>query len=385
MVTSSPIAATPIAFARAIVSAYQRYGQDPASALQEAQIAPDQLAKSDARITARQMEALSGNAMQELDDEALGWFSRRLPWGSYGMLARASISAPTLGVAITRWCRHHGLIAPDITLELLTAGETATIRITEHAAHVPQGSAVAGDFAQVKEEPATRAGDTEQKPPPPRSLALVPSLPEPIREFCLVSVLRNIHGLACWWVDSRIPLQAADFPFSPPPHANAYSVLFSGTSRFRQAQAAIIFDASYLSLPLRRDEKALQQMLQHALPLTVLQYRRDRLLVQRVRQTLVNYAQQTHNADVLSALLHVSPRTLHRQLKEEGATLQGLKDEVRQARAIELLHRSERPIKQVAEAAGFQNEKSFIRAFKGWTGTSPAEFRKQSKSIGSKP
>jgi len=32
----------------------------------------------------------------------------------------------------------------------------------------------------------------------------------------------------------------------------------------------------------------------------------------------------------------------------------------------------------VAEAAGFQNEKSFIRAFKGWTGQSPAEFRRQS-------
>jgi hypothetical protein len=61
----------------------------------------------------------------------------------------------------------------------------------------------------------------------------------------------------------------------------------------------------------------------------------------------------------------VSPRTLHRQLKEEGATLQGLKDEVRRTRAVELLHRTQRPIKQVAEAAGFENEKSFIRAFRG--------------------
>ena len=136
-----------------------------------------------------------------------------------------------------------------------------------------------------------------------------------------------------------------------------------------------------MKLPLRRDEKALQQMLQHALPLTVLQYRRDRLLVQRVRQTLASHAQQTHNAEALAALLHVSPRTLHRQLKEEGATLQGLKDEVRQARAVELLHRTERPVKQVAEAAGFRNEKSFIRAFKGWTGLSPAEFRRQSTPL----
>ena len=71
-------------------------------------------------------------------------------------------------------------------------------------------------------------------------------------------------------------------------------------------------------------------------------------------------------------------RTLHRQLKEEGATLQGLKDEVRRTRAVELLHRTQRPIKQVAEAAGFENEKSFIRAFRGWTGQSPAEFRRKS-------
>jgi AraC-like DNA-binding protein len=60
----------------------------------------------------------------------------------------------------------------------------------------------------------------------------------------------------------------------------------------------------------RRDEKALRQMLQRAVPLMVLQYRRDRLLVQ-----------------------------------------------------------------QVAAATGFRNEKSFIRAFRAWTGVSPAEFR----------
>ncbi|MES2952394.1 MAG: AraC family transcriptional regulator [Pseudomonadota bacterium] len=377
MVASSPIAATPMAFVRAIVAAYHRYGKDPAQALRQAQIAPEQVTKVDARITAWQMEALSGAAMQELDDEALGWFSRRLPWGSYGMLARASISAPTLQLALARWCRHHGLIAPDISLELSVADDVATIRITEHSKLSPEGSAVGGDFAQVEEEPAKRAGDTEQKPPPPRYPARAHSLPAPMREFCLVSVLRNIHGLACWLVDSRIALLGAQFPFAAPAHASAYAVLFSGPTTFGSGPACIRFDAQYLKLPLRRDEKALQQMLQHALPLTVLQYRRDRLLVQRVRQTLASHAQQTHSAEALATLLNVSPRTLHRQLKEEGATLQGLKDEVRQGRAIELLHRTGRPIKQVAEAAGFRNEKSFIRAFKSWTGLSPAEFRKQ--------
>jgi len=88
-----------MAFARAMVEAYARYRKDPSHALEMAQITPSALQQTNARITAWQMERLSETAMRELDDEALGWFSRRLPWGSYGMLARASISAPTLYVA----------------------------------------------------------------------------------------------------------------------------------------------------------------------------------------------------------------------------------------------------------------------------------------------
>jgi AraC-like DNA-binding protein len=355
-----------------MVQAYARYSKDPARALAQAQITPAQLAQAEARITAWQMERMSDAAMRELDDEALGWFSRRLPWGSYGMLARASISAPTLHVALSRWCRHHGLIAPDITLTLNIEGDTASIRLTENATPPGQGH---GAFAQVKEEPAKRAGDTEQEVQPTR----LARLPEPIREFCMVSVLRNVLGVACWLIDSRIALKDASFPFDAPPHQDAYAVLFAAPTRFQQAQAAIFFDARYLDLALRRDEKALQHMLQNALPLTVLQYRRDRLLVQQVRQLLGNQPQDTHSAEALAGLLNVSPRTLHRQLKEEGATLQALKDEVRHSKAAELLLRSPRPIKQVAEAAGFQNEKSFIRAFKGWTGQTPTEFRRSAR------
>jgi DNA-binding response OmpR family regulator len=44
-------------------------------------------------------------------------------------------------------------------------------------------------------------------------------LPPDLRELSLAFVLRNIHGLACWYVDSRIPLHAAQFPFPAPAHA----------------------------------------------------------------------------------------------------------------------------------------------------------------------
>lgn len=329
---------TPIAFVHAIVRAYEDAGRTPDAALTKAQITPALLSEPGARISAMQMELISGAAMQELDDEGLGWFSRRLPWGSYGLLARASLTAPTLGVALKRWCRHHGLLTGDITLTLAESGNLATLSLTEH-----------------------------------RDLGA-------LREFCLVSVLRNVLGLACWLVDSRIPLKGARFPFEPPAHAQVYPVLFSGPTEFEAPQACIRFDARYLGLPLRRDETALQHMLQRALPLTVLHYRRDCLLVQRVRQTLRAQPEQAHSADDLATLLHMSARTLHRQLKDEGATLQALKDEVRLQHAQDLLLRTGRPIKQVAQASGFLNDKSFIRAFRGWMGITPAEFRRRGSS-----
>jgi AraC-like DNA-binding protein len=339
-VSDQPVAATPMAFVRAIVAAYERRGQDPAKVLRLAQIAPAQLAEPDGRITSLQMEVLSGAAMQELDDEALGSFSRRLPWGSYGMVARAALSSPDLGIALKRWCRYHGLLVEDIAPEVGVTGACASVGIIERR----------------------ELGDS--------------------REFCLVHVLRNIHGLACWYVDSRIPLLGASFPFAEPPHAPAYQLMFpGGPLAFAADRAEIRFDAGYLALPLRRDEKALRQMLRRAVPLMVLQYRRDRLLVEQVRQALAAHPAQAHSAEDIAELLHVSPRTLHRQLKDEGATLQRLKDEVRCGRAKDLLYRSAMPLKQVAEATGFRNEKSFIRAFRAWTGVSPGEFRRTAAAV----
>jgi AraC-like DNA-binding protein len=327
-------AATPIAFVRAILLAFEKYGASPAEVLRQAQIAPESLLDADARITARQMELVSAAAMRQLDDEALGWFSRRLPWGTYGMLCRASLPSPDLGVALKRWFRHHGLLTGDLELRLDVSPErVAVVSLRERL-----------DLG-------------------------------PMREFCLLSYLRFVHGYACWALDSRIPLLGVAFPFPRPPHGAVYPLLFPGPVSFGAPDARFGFDAKYLSLPQRRDDDALRAMLQRPLPLTVLQYRRDRLLVQRVRRLLGAGLAQVGDADAVARQLLVSTRTLHRQLEREGASLQGLKDEVRRELALQLLCRTRLPVKQVALEVGFASEKSFARAFKGWTGRSPSHAR----------
>ena len=332
-VSAPPRAATPIAFVRSVLLAYERYGQDPGPALQAAQITPALLADPLACITAAQMETLCNTAMRALDDEALGWFSRKLPWGSYGMLCRASLGAPNLGVAIKRWCRHHRLLTDDLVLALRIEGDEAVVTLTEQQA-----------FGVL-------------------------------REFCLVTILRYLHGYACWAIDSRIPLRGVTFPFPEPAHGQVYPLIFPGPTLFNAPHAGFRFDARYLSLALRRDESALQTMLERALPLTVLQYRHDRLLQQSVRALLRTRSAELRNAEALAMALGVSTRSLHRQLQHEVVPLQALRDEVRREVALDLLHRTDWPVKQIAHTVGFLNEKSFSRAFKSWTGHAPSEMR----------
>ena len=322
-----------MAFIRAIAQALEAGGMSVSAALEKAQIEPKRLKKANARVTALQMEVLSATAMQALDDEALGWFERRLPWGSYGMLVRASLTAPNLGVALKRWCRHHNLLTHTVALHVREHNGVAQLHLEEQR---PLGTA---------------------------------------QEFCVVSVLRNALGVACWLTDSRIALQCTTLRFAAPKHHASYRVLFDGPTQFGAAHNSLQFDAGYLSLPIRRDETALQHMLERALLLTVRPYRRDRLLVERVRQTLAQHPEHSHNADALAAWLNMSARSLHRQLKEEGASLQALKNNVRQHMAMAQLQRTQKPIKQIAQACGFRNEKSFIRAFKTWTGSPPQAYR----------
>jgi len=325
-----------MAFVRAIVLAYERYGADPQGALQRARISRSQLARPSARVDAEQFESLSAAAMQELDDEALGWFSRRLPWGTYGMLCRASLGSPTLGVALKRWCRHHRLLTEDVLLRL------------------EEGP---GPGARLVIEQRRELGA--------------------MREFCLVSSLRYVHGYACWLVDSQLPLREVTFPFPAPRHQAVYPLLFPGPVRFEAAHAGLHFEAGDLALSPRRDEPALRTMLRRALPLTVRQYRRDRRLVARVRTHLGDAPSSGATAQDVAAALHLSVRSLHRQLASEGASLQRIKDEVRCRRALTLLGRTPLAIKRVAMEVGFADEKSFSRAFRQWTGESPSGYRRR--------
>lgn len=73
--------------------------------------------------------------------------------------------------------------------------------------------------------------------------------------------------------------------------------------------------------------------------------------------------------------LGLSTRTLQRKLASEQLTFSLLIQQVRMTRACRLLIWTRLPITKIAYQTGYTKLSSFSRAFHGWTGASPREFR----------
>jgi AraC-like DNA-binding protein len=88
--------------------------------------------------------------------------------------------------------------------------------------------------------------------------------------------------------------------------------------------------------------------------------------------------QDIANAPSLAAiakLLEISDRSLRRQLREQGISFRGLRDELRMQIALKYLRTTELANEDIALALGFSDAANFRRAFRRWTGKSPSEIR----------
>ena len=82
--------------------------------------------------------------------------------------------------------------------------------------------------------------------------------------------------------------------------------------------------------------------------------------------------------------LALTKRTLQRKLAEESSSYQEVLTATRRELAQHYLARSSVSLAEVAYLLGFQDGNSFIRAFRGWTGQTPGEYR-ASNTQGARP
>ena len=99
-------------------------------------------------------------------------------------------------------------------------------------------------------------------------------------------------------------------------------------------------------------------------------------LIGRLRKILLDQlpnggADQERVADVL----HMSARTLHRKLRQEGTSYREQLDEVRRELSLQYMKHQQLSLMDIASQLGFSNCSNFARAFKRWVGKTPQEYR----------
>jgi AraC-like DNA-binding protein len=81
------------------------------------------------------------------------------------------------------------------------------------------------------------------------------------------------------------------------------------------------------------------------------------------------------SGDHIAEQLAMHRRTLHRRLKARGTTFQQVLDDVRWDLSRQLLGLTMLPLDRVASATGYADTSTFVRAFRRWSGTTPARWR----------
>jgi AraC-like DNA-binding protein len=79
----------------------------------------------------------------------------------------------------------------------------------------------------------------------------------------------------------------------------------------------------------------------------------------------------------IAAALGVSVRTLQRRLGRSGLCFEDVTKEMRLEQAVDLLARTESRILDIALDLGYSDHAHFTRAFRGWMGLSPLEYRRR--------
>ncbi|WP_437959480.1 AraC family transcriptional regulator [Sorangium sp. So ce119] len=167
------------------------------------------------------------------------------------------------------------------------------------------------------------------------------------------------------------------FAHAAPADRAEYDRLLGVPLAFDADENAVLFDASFLDAPTLRADPALGAVLRrHA----------DELLAGLPADPSVRSALERHlieslgrgAPDVAAAAraLGMSARTLQRRLGDEGESYKSVLDEARRKLAVAHMRERGRTISEVAFLLGFSEVSAFSRAFRRWTGHSPAAYRR---------
>lgn len=295
------------------------------------------LDKPGTRVPLKAFAAFAIEVMKSLDDEFLGLTENKQPLGSFNMMCRSCISARNIHRSIKRAANYWNLFSNTY----------------QHSVEVSEDN-IAYTLTPIGEE-------------------------RPINNYLVEAILSSIHRFHCWLGGQFIPLELVALDHSKPDYSDQYRPLFYGAPMsFDNEICRIEFSPRYMELEVVQTPETLDQYLRGTNLSLLYQPKNYRVISDQVRQWLERNIKQGNYRATLkeaAAYFQMSQQVLHRRLQAEDLSFKEIKMQTRRDIAVNLLFQNKHKIEEIATMVGFSEPSAFIRAFKGWTGSTPLAYR----------
>lgn len=294
----------------------------------------------DAVISARDVIAITDSAKALTGDEALGLhLGQEIGSEMLDTVGMMVATAPTLRDALDQVFRYSPLLSTLGRAELVEEGDSARCVLTLH--------------------------------------------PEvgPIAPYCREIVFAGLWNTVRRLVRGEFSVRRFTFRHAAPAWADEYARVLGEEAEivFDAGEDSISFARHLLDLPMARHSPGLYQRLQQEAARRLASRPQVETAAASVRR-LIGEQMGLRLIDLpsIAEQMGLTPRTLQRRLQDEGTSFQALHDGCRQERARDyLLGNDDASIEALAAILGYSEPANFYRAFKGWFGLSPNEYRRR--------
>ena len=324
-----------------IVRALLQLGIDPTQIFERYGVSLAALNDPQAQVAAAVEFDLWSALVEETQDPLIGLkLADAIPDGAYWTYEYLLRHSATIGAALEKAVRYQRIFANDVQLILVDRGHHTLARLD----HEGMGG---GAY-----------------PHPPQATE------------CLFAVIFRIVG-------TLVPsARAKEVRFT---HArlgpvSEYSRRFGCRMRFAQPYNEVVFATEMLSREVVTADQRLANVLEEHVQRVLAAVPNLDPWLPRVRIALdALLSARDASLPRLAKALHVSARTLRRRLAERGASYRELLDEARRSLALERVNDADASFEELASALGFGDVSAFYRAFRRWTGSTPAAYRTRAR------
>ncbi len=326
--------ALPANYVLQIVDLLAPMGVPAAALFPAAGVSREQLAAPNARVPLTVANDMLRRAIEISGQPALGVLAGlQMKISHHGYIGFAAMTAKTLGEALRIAERFAPLRTTAVELQLMVEGDVAAL---------------------------TLVFDTEL---------------EPLRQTALLAVSVGLVQMGAA-LTGKVLSGRGEFAFSKPDWIEPYlPVLGENVVVFDQPVNRVVFASEYLDWPLTMSDAESSRMALEQCERELSALGEHASVVGRVRQLVQSPSTGFLALEDVAERLHVSSRTLKRQLAAQGTTFSDLLDGIRREKALLLLANRSLNIEQVADRLGYSDVANFTRAFRRWTNSTPSAWR----------